>query len=245
MSPDKVQTEILDNPALVKKADSIAALAEAAGLPADALADTVQRFNRFVDQGNDTDFGRIAPGMSGAAAVAHPQAALLCRAALSDDAQEHGRARHRSRHPCARRRRPGHPRFVRRRRSDGRGRHQWQLRGLRNVPRAVGAHRPRGRTQRGGAGAGWQCRAARVHGGPAAATEGRSSDPAPAQAIDLPALVGQQRPGYWHFNVSHALVLERGDACATCHKDPWQPGPAVSAGSASCSSTPARAVTEP
>jgi hypothetical protein len=60
-----------------------------------------------------------------------------------------------------------------------------------------------------------------------------AAPPAPATApprpvaVNLPALLAQQRPGYWHFGVSHALVLERGDACASCHKGPWQPGPPV------------------
>ena len=51
MNAKTVRAEILANEELVKTAQSIEALAEAAGLPRDALLDTVQRFNRFVEQG--------------------------------------------------------------------------------------------------------------------------------------------------------------------------------------------------
>jgi hypothetical protein len=50
---------------------------------------------------------------------------------------------------------------------------------------------------------------------------------APALSINLAALVRAQRPGYWHFNVAHALVLERGEDCGACHTAAWGPGPAV------------------
>ncbi|MCE7895556.1 MAG: hypothetical protein DYH19_02225, partial [Gammaproteobacteria bacterium PRO8] len=49
-----------------------------------------------------------------------------------------------------------------------------------------------------------------------------------SQTANLPALLAQQRQGYWHFGVSHALVLERALACDGCHKDPWGTGPATS-----------------
>jgi hypothetical protein len=45
----------------------------------------------------------------------------------------------------------------------------------------------------------------------------------------LPSLLRAQRPGYWHFNVSHALVVERKDDCGSCHQGGWPPGPAVNA----------------
>ncbi|MEQ6900706.1 3-oxosteroid 1-dehydrogenase [Nocardioides sp. YIM 152588] len=43
---------------VVTRADSLAALAEKLGLPADALAQTVERFNGFARSGVDEDFGR-------------------------------------------------------------------------------------------------------------------------------------------------------------------------------------------
>ena len=43
------------------QADSIEALAEKAGLSPDALAETIARYNGFVEKGEDPDFGREAP----------------------------------------------------------------------------------------------------------------------------------------------------------------------------------------
>jgi predicted oxidoreductase len=57
-----VQQEIFANPKLakwVKQADTIEALARAAGLPAATLARTVKRWNQMVDRGVDTDFHRF------------------------------------------------------------------------------------------------------------------------------------------------------------------------------------------
>lgn len=46
------------DPAWLVRADSLAALAARIGVPADALAETVARFNRFCDEGRDLDFHR-------------------------------------------------------------------------------------------------------------------------------------------------------------------------------------------
>ena len=62
LSASTIRKEIIENPVLVKRGASIAELAAAAGLPTDALADTVTRYNRFIERGTDTDFGRIGPG---------------------------------------------------------------------------------------------------------------------------------------------------------------------------------------
>ena len=45
----------------VRRADSIASLAEAAGLPAEALSATVRRWNELVARGADADFHRFEP----------------------------------------------------------------------------------------------------------------------------------------------------------------------------------------
>ena len=36
-------------------------------------------------------------------------------------------------------------------------------------------------------------------------------------AADLESLLTKSREGYWHFKVSHKLVLERGYLCTRCH----------------------------
>jgi predicted oxidoreductase len=53
---------ILDNPKAAHKAPSLEALAKMAGLPADALTASVNRFNGLVAGGVDTDFGRFRAG---------------------------------------------------------------------------------------------------------------------------------------------------------------------------------------
>ncbi|QDV25218.1 FAD-dependent oxidoreductase [Aureliella helgolandensis] len=55
-----VQRVIYDNPKLVKSAMTLESLAEAAGLPQEAMAETVRRYNAMVDAGNDADFHRFS-----------------------------------------------------------------------------------------------------------------------------------------------------------------------------------------
>ena len=62
--------------------------------------------------------------------------------------------------------------------------------------------------------------------GPAAKIEA-SIDPAyRSRAITVPAeslqqLVNAQRPGYWHFQSAHRIVLERKLDCTACHTPDW------------------------
>jgi flavocytochrome c len=232
MSPENVQKEIMENPALIKKADSIAALAQATGLPADALADTVQRFNRFLEQGNDADFGRIAPGMTEPPPppIRKPpfyaiQLFPMTRKSMGGLAIDH------------------EARVL-----GGAGQ---TISGLFAAGEVTGVAGINGSYGGSGTFLGPSVLTGRVAGRSAVAlalgddalkTTAPPPSPAPAAAqppqagaagsdaapIDLAALVGQQRTGYWHFNVSHALVLERAEACASCHKGAWPPGPAVS-----------------
>ena len=58
----KVDREILQNPELVRSAETLEVLAPLVGLPAEDLAATVARYNELVDQGVDVDFGRFGPG---------------------------------------------------------------------------------------------------------------------------------------------------------------------------------------
>jgi len=61
---EMVDRWVLQDPMLVKSADTIEELAELAGLPADNLAETLQRYHQLIEQGVDTDFGRFGPGKS-------------------------------------------------------------------------------------------------------------------------------------------------------------------------------------
>jgi len=229
-----LQQEILDNPALAKKADSIEALAEAAGLPSAALAETVKRFNRFVDQGMDTDFGRIGPGMTEPPppALREPpfyavQLFPMTRKSMGGLAIDH------------------EARVL-----GGAGQ---VIRGLFAAGELTGVAGINGSYGGEGTFLGPSVLIGRIAGRSAVAlalgpqalgTHGPAAAPPPLQppvqppavppprtpAANLPALLAQQRRGYWHFGVSHALVTERGDACESCHRDGWAPGPALTTG---------------
>ncbi|MCC7420111.1 MAG: FAD-dependent oxidoreductase [Planctomycetaceae bacterium] len=60
----KVEREILNNPKLVHKADTLEELERKAGLPPDSLAATVTRYNGMVEKNDDQDFQRFGPGIT-------------------------------------------------------------------------------------------------------------------------------------------------------------------------------------
>jgi hypothetical protein len=41
-------------------------------------------------------------------------------------------------------------------------------------------------------------------------------------------LLDGQRPGYWHFEVAHRIVLERNLDCTACHTPEWPTAAATS-----------------
>ena len=57
---DVIEQVIFENDEIVQSADSLEALAEAAGLPPRALVATVTRYNEMIDEGSDNAFGRFA-----------------------------------------------------------------------------------------------------------------------------------------------------------------------------------------
>jgi flavocytochrome c len=59
LTRDTLAAEIIDNAEIVAQADSIAALAEEIGLPGEQLIATVERFNQLAADGLDEDFGRF------------------------------------------------------------------------------------------------------------------------------------------------------------------------------------------
>jgi len=69
----KIESRIFDNPVMkpfFKSAPTVLELAAAAGLPPDAIEDTVRSWNKMVTDGRDADFGRIGSSRS---PWAHPQ----------------------------------------------------------------------------------------------------------------------------------------------------------------------------
>jgi flavocytochrome c len=61
---EAIEKQILSNPSLVKTAPTVEELAAKCGLPPAALRETVDRFNALVDKGVDEDFGHFGPGKS-------------------------------------------------------------------------------------------------------------------------------------------------------------------------------------
>jgi predicted oxidoreductase len=59
---DTIEKLIFANPKLVKTADTLEELAQKSGLPAPALHATVERYNKMVERGVDTEFQRFGPG---------------------------------------------------------------------------------------------------------------------------------------------------------------------------------------
>jgi predicted oxidoreductase len=65
--PQMIENKIFDNPVMrlfVKSAPTVRELAGAAGLPPDAVEETVRRWNEMVTGGRDADFGRIGSSQS-------------------------------------------------------------------------------------------------------------------------------------------------------------------------------------
>ncbi len=218
-----IAAEILDNPALVQRANDIGALARAAGLPPEALASTIERYNGFVARGSDDDYGRFGPQAAGrpppALAVAPFHAIRLypmTRKSMGGIAIDHE---------------------ARALDSDGQ-----PIAGLYAAGEVTGVAGINGR--HGGAGTflGPSLLIGRIAGRTAAAHRVAPADnlpqqfpaarplpdmpPPPADARELAARLEQTAPGYWHFTQAHRLVVERRELCATCHSATWPPGPA-------------------
>lgn len=211
----------------VTRADSVAALASATGLPAAALEATVARWNAALATGDDREFGRFAPDRPDREArpIARPPFTAirlypLTRKSLGGLAIDAGT------HVL-----------------DARGR---AIPGLFAAGEATGVAGINGRYGGEGTFLGpsvWQgrlaARGATGAEGPAAtpaavpaATAGTSDPSARARSVfvepaALGALVAANRAGYWHFGQVHATVLERGLDCLACHSPAWPTVPAA------------------
>lgn len=231
LTPQTIRSEILDNPALVKRSDSIEALAEAAGLPPDALTETVRRFNRFVEQGMDTDFGRMGPGTSGPGPPPIRQPPFYAIQLFPMSARSLGGLV------------VDHEARV----LGGAGQ---LIRGLFAAGEVTGAAGINGRNDGSGTFLGPAVMMGRIAGRGAAilalgapqpgqpplaasaTPEVRATGEAAAAlrraAAGLPDLLRRKRAGYWHFEVSHQLVVERDATCESCHTASWPPAPTTS-----------------
>lgn len=225
LTPGNTAEEILDNPRVGHKSASVEELAVATGLPADNLAETINRYNNAVTTGEDTDFRRFVAGARKGKTVSDaPFYALqlfpmtrksmggLAIDMLAQVADEDGE-------PIAGLYAAG------------------ELTGVGGIN---GSH--------GGSGtflapsvligrvAGRNAAAAALSHGDSidvdwpAAAEPEVPETVDSTAIDsipLEPLLAAQRTGYWHFEQSHGLIASRESTCDECHSPAWPPGPAL------------------
>ncbi len=223
---NNVQREIFANPKMarwVKQTNSIAGLAQATGLPADALEKSVKRWNEMLGAGEDTEWRRFSRNDTNRPqAIAKPpffaiQYFPLSRKSMGGVAVDLS---------CRVLDRRGQP-----------------IPNLYAVGELAGVGGINGRAALEGTMLGPGLLMGRIAAREAVAqqkTEGRSpaatiastapekspatkaSDPGSLSAWRnvLRQLVTEPRPGYLHFEKAHAVVLERNLDCAQCHREP-------------------------
>ena len=205
----KVDELILQNSELVKKAESIQQLAQLAGLPPSRLAATVRRYNELVEQGEDTDFHRFGPKSSDYSNNASPkisqppfyamQAYPLTRKSMGGVAIDIGcRVLTKDKRPIP---------------------------GLYAVGELTGLAGINGKAALEGTFLG-PC----ILTGRTAARSILNKTPAnlvkQKQAVQrclschaVKSDITKERPGYWHFDLSHKIVLQQRTDCRQCHPE--------------------------
>ena len=226
---EKIETLVFGNSDLVKKAATVAELARNAGIPEEALGETIARFNRSVDEGADSEFGRF--GQS-------DDSPLPCQEVMR---LEHPPFYAMHLYPLARKSMGGikidHQGHV----VDQRGR---IIPGLYAAGEVAGFGGINGKAGLEGTFLGPSIITGRVSGRsilselrgwrvigteslPSREVGTDQPAPEPAQdefdnaactnCHDLAALVELARPGYWHFELSHRSILQNGRQCSQCH----------------------------
>ncbi len=224
LNPGTVNEEILLNPALTQSANSIEELAIAAGLPAQALVTAVTRFNAQIESGEDRDFQRFGPGTDAEIPAPIGQAPFYAMQLFPTTRKSMGG--------------PAIDLDGRVLNTEGR-----LIPGLYAAGELTGVAGINGSHGGSGTFLGPSLLTGRIAGRTAAADLGLDT---PTQAVHLPggetpstvvpigrdvlqALIDTRRPGYWHFEISHALVLERAYECSRCHGADSTMTPAISA----------------
>jgi uncharacterized protein len=199
---DEVRKLVYETPGVILKAHSLDDLAMAMHVPPENLRATMARYNELTKQAVDFDFGAFGEKTS-SQTEADRHASLLCGPIRSSHTQEHGRSR----------RGPGLPRagYVGR-----------VIRGLFAVGEVTGFGGINGKAALEGTFLGPAIYMGRIAGRRSAQDLGRRSRPdgtAPtaigsprttfsnAECVkchDVAKELEQQRPGYWHYEQSHA-----------------------------------------
>jgi len=206
---------LLDNPDAAAKAQSLEELAAMAGLPSEALLASVQRFNGMVDAGVDTEFGRF--GVDGLVPPRIERPPFYAVQMF----------------PMTRKSMGGVAIDMQVRVLDDAGQVLPGLYAAGEINGSVGLN---GKHGMDGMFLGPALLTGRLAGMNIAAehaeeTEAlaivppRPEDPLPdaatwqasLTAADLLQLLSASREGYWHFEMSHDMVLEREYQCTLCH----------------------------
>jgi len=211
LTPETISTEIINNPEITTKAATLQDLSAGTGLPLQNLVQTVSRYNALVKKGVDEDFARFTQKSrrKPSTIITPPFYAIklypLTRKNLGGVAIDFsGRALDKNRHPIKGFYAAG------------------ELTGLAGINgdhgmagTFLGPSILTGRLAAKGFLADFSATLL-----PAKPQSNNAPTQAPALSggvKDLPGLLQKARPGYWHFETSHRLVLERNLPCATCH----------------------------
>jgi flavocytochrome c len=205
----KVDALILQNPNLVKKADTLEKLAEHAGLPVKNLVETVARYNDLVAQGNDLDFGRFGPGKPEFSNKASPKIATPPYYAMQT-------------FPLTRKSMGGVAVDLQCRVLD---KGKQPISGLYAVGELTGLAGINGKAALEGTFLG-PC----IVTGRVAARSllkelefprlpGVSNESRCIACHDIPELISEAREGFWHFEKVHGAITDRGIDCRHCHSE--------------------------
>lgn len=205
----RVERLILQNPELVKKAETIDELAKLAGLPAMNLLETVERYNELVALGEDKDFGRFGPGKPEFSNKASPKIATPPFYAMQT-------------FPLTRKSMGGVAIDLQCRVLD---KQRQPIPGLYAVGELAGLAGINGKSALEGTFLGPCVLTGRVA---ARSVLKELEIPVQREAVkqskctdchDMKRLVSQSRDGYWHFEKVHRTTEERGLDCRHCHSE--------------------------
>lgn len=203
---------ILDNTQVTKRAQTLRELAALSGLPDEALLQSVQEFNAMIDAGEDTAFGSFSHGDKAPPKIQQPPFYAI------------------QIFPVTRKNMGGVTVDRQMRALDQSGQ---ILPGLYAVGELNGSLGINGKHGLDGMFLGPAILSGRIAAQSivaATATQTRVPEVLPAEhsrdiggwqatmkAEHLEAMLSKPRDGYWHFHVSHELVLERNYECTSCH----------------------------
>jgi len=222
LTRETLDTEILSNPVLVQRADSLEDLAQLAGLPAGELRRTVDEFNNHLEMSLPDDFGRFGPAIESRPPAPIKQAPFYAMRL----------------YPMTRKSMGGLQINDRGQVMDTDGQ---PLPGLYAAGEVTGVAGINGSYGGSGTFLGPSVFTGRLAGRSAVedrqnASQAIDSEPAGVAVTDaalldaqaLAAMLASSRPGYWHFEQAHRLVQEKAWDCTDCHSEEWPTRPAVS-----------------